>query len=155
MLNMIAPLEVGFCVKDMDLMLDFYTRVLGLAFVSSFNVAGDDSAVAGFTPDGYQVVRLQTNYGERIKLVKPGSDPAPRVSGSHVLSCLGNTYLTLIVRDLKATLASLKAAGMFIRTKGEIMEVRDGVYLSIVNDPEGNHLEFVEYRDIKEYRLDI
>jgi lactoylglutathione lyase len=155
MLAMIAPLEVGICVKNMERMLDFYTKVLGFTYISSFDVPSDKSSVTGITPDGYQVVRLQTNYGERIKLLKPFSVPDTRAQGAYITSRVGNSYITLIVRDIRNIVADLKDSGIKILTQGDICEVREGVYLCVTIDPEGNYLEFVEYSDIKEYRPDI
>ena len=72
-----------------------------------------------------------------------------------VVSKKGNVFLTFIVDDLKHTVSRIKDTGAPIRTQGSIMEVRDGVFLSIIDDPEGNHLEFVEYSEINDYRPDL
>ena len=123
--------------------------------ISKIDVPADKSNEAGFTFSGYTIVRMQPNYGERIKLVRPMKSPNPRTSGKEVLSKKGNVFLTFIVEDLKLTVSRIKDTDAPIRTQGSIMEVRDGVFLSIIDDPEGNHLEFVEYSDITNYRPDL
>ena len=155
MLNMIAPFEMGICVNNLETMITFYRDVLGLTLISEIDVPSDKSSEAGFTKGGYRIVRLETNYGERIKLVRPILQPGIRSSGEEVLSKSGNIFLTFIVKDLEKTVKRLKERGVSTRTTGGIMEVRDGVFLSIMDDPEGNHLEFVEYSDINSYRPDI
>ena len=155
MITQIAPFEMGVTVEDLDSMISFYRDVLGFTLISEIDVPGDKSLEAGFVTGGYRIVRLETNYGERIKLVRPLTYPAARASGNEVLSQKGNVFFTFIVDDLKAVVDQVKAAGAPKRTQSDIMEVRDGVYLSILDDPEGNHLEFVEYRDIAEYRPEL
>ena len=155
MLKMIAPFEMGICVDDLENMIAFYGDVLGFKLISKIDVPADKSNEAGFTSGGYTIVRMQTNYGERIKLVRPVTLPHSRTSGKEVLSKKGNVFLTFIVEDLKLTVSRIKDTGAPIRTHGSIMEVRDGVFLSIIDDPEGNHLEFVEYSDITNYRPDL
>ena len=155
MLKMIAPFEMGICVDDLENMIAFYGNVLGFKLISKIDVPADKSNEAGFTSGGYTIVRMQTNYGERIKLVRPMTSPNPRTSGKEVLSNKGNVFLTFIVEDLKLTVSRIKDTDAPIRTEGSIMEVRDGVFLSIIDDPEGNHLEFVEYSDITNYRPDL
>ena len=155
MLKMIAPFEMGICVDDLENMIAFYGDVLGFKLISKIDVPADKSNEAGFTSGGYTIVRMQTNYGERIKLVRPMTSPNPRTSGKEVLSKKGNVFLTFIVEDLKLTVSMIKDTDTPIRTQGSIMEVRDGVFLSIIDDPEGNHLEFVEYSDITNYRPDL
>ena len=155
MLNMTAPLEMGICIGDPERMIGFYQNVLGFEPISDLEVPPEKSGPAGFSREGYRIIRLQTSRGERIKLVHPGSEPEDRSTGGEVLSHKGNVYLTFIVEDLKTTVAHIRSSGAPVRTEGEIVEVREGVFLSILDDPEGNHLEFVEYQNLADYRRDL
>lgn len=155
MIKIISPLEVGICVNHLKKMINFYRDILGFRLISEIEVGPAKSKEAGFTKDGYTIVRLQTNFGERIKLVRPYSNPEKRLTGSEVLSKAGNVFLTFIVRDLKLTLDKLSTYTDNIRTENSIAEVRDGVFLSIIDDPEGNHLELVEYSNLRDYREDL
>ena len=154
-MKMTAPIEIGICVQDLDAMVAFYRDVLGLDYISSFDVPPEKSAPATFADNGYRVVRLQTNRGERIKLAGPASRPLSRSREREVLARQGNVFLTFIVDDLKAEIAKLTAAGVLLRTSEKRVQVRDGVYLAFAEDPEGNYLEFVEYKDLAAYRPDI
>ena len=119
------------------------------------NVQGEKSRQTGFTKEGYRIIRFQINHGERIKLVHPYSIPKKRTFEEEVLSHRGNVFLTFIVEDLKSTLKKIRSKVTIFRTEGEIVEVRKGVYLSIIDDPDGNHIELVEYNNLEEYRSDL
>ena len=75
-MNMVVPLEVGIAVRDLARMRRFYEDVLGFAFVSEVVVPADKSVQAAMHAHGYTVVRLQTPYGERIKLLAPAQPAA-------------------------------------------------------------------------------
>lgn len=154
-MKMTAPLEIGICVQDLERMTAFYCDVLELDEVSTFEVPPEKSAPATFAADGYRIVRLQTNRGERLKLAGPNAKPLSRAAETDVLARQGNVFLTFIVDDLKAQIAALEKAGAKLRTGSRRVEVRDGVYLAFAEDPEGNYLEFVEYRDLAAYRPDV
>ena len=62
--------------NNIEAMLQFYTGVLGLKLVGDAKTTPELSARFGATPHGYRIVRLQTPYGERIKLVQPNRDAA-------------------------------------------------------------------------------
>ena len=153
-MKMVAPLEIGICVDNLDGMIAFSRDVIGLEYVSTFDVPPDKSAQASFTDRGYRIVRLQTNSGERIKLARPLDAPAAPAEADEILARRGNVFLTFIVADLDAQIDQLVAAGVKMRTGKKRIVVRDGVYLAFAEDPEGNYLEFVEYADIAAYRPD-
>jgi lactoylglutathione lyase len=154
-MRLVAPLEVGIAVADMDTMRAFYEGVLGLEFVSLFEVPPAQGAAATMCDAGYRIVRLQANTGERIKLAQPNTPARPGDAPSSVLGRQGPAFLTFIVEDLQATIDDLRAQGYEVRTGEDRVEVRDGVYLAFAEDPEGNFLEFVEYDDVRAYRPDF
>src|SRR5579872_3058256 len=81
-LKMEVPLEPGIVCQNLDTMLDFYTGVLGLKLVSDAEATPEMSARFGAAPNGFRIVRLQTPYGERIKLVQtkmPAKKKVPSV----------------------------------------------------------------------------
>lgn len=153
-MKMLAPMEVGICCQDVQALTVFYTRILGFSPVGTIEVAAGKSMQTGLTHAGYRVVRLQTPWGERIKLVQPVAKPAPRMDEPDILSRAGTAYLTFIVDDLQPLLAVLRNEGVELVTGEQKVEVRPGVYLVFARDPEGNILEFVEYADIGTYRPD-
>ncbi|AKZ61941.1 bleomycin resistance protein [Herbaspirillum hiltneri N3] len=156
-IDMIVPLEVGIACRDLPKLRAFYQDVMGFQFVSEIVVPAAKAAPSALSADGYTVVRLQTPYGERVKLLAPNtpSAPAAAMPGKYILDRAGASYLTFIVGDIDAAIAILLQAGSRFLTGVERVEARPGVYLAFCEDPEGNVLELVEYTDIEAYRPDL
>lgn len=154
-LSMTVPMEVGICCADLDAQLAFYTGIMGLALVNRVTVPADKARATGLTQHGYDVARLQTPYGERIKLLQPAVAPEPAVRGAAILDRQGAAYLTFIVRDLPGVVRALQAKGVVFDSAPAPMEVRPGTWLAFFRDPEGNVLELVEYDDPAAYRPDL
>ena len=149
-LQMQAPLEIGLCVADLDLSLGFWRDALGLDFISEIPTPAPAAVQSGIGDSAYRVVRLQLPTGERIKLFAPDRRMAPPPKGHLPLERPGLAFITLIVRDLPATIANLRAGG--ISPRKPPYELRDGVLIALVDDPDGNIVELVQYRDIGSYR---
>ncbi|MEO7031633.1 MAG: VOC family protein [Herbaspirillum sp.] len=154
-INMSLPLEVGIACRDLSLLQRFYQGVMGFQFVSKIVVGSDKAAQSSLSADGYTVVRLQTSYGERIKLLAPNSPPFPAAPTEYVLDRPNAIYLTFIVADINVVIADLLAADIIFLTGSQRVQVRPGVYLAFCRDPEGNILELVQYDDIDVYRPDL
>jgi catechol 2,3-dioxygenase-like lactoylglutathione lyase family enzyme len=154
-IKMAAPLEVGIGCGNLPVLRRFYEEILGFSFVSEIVVPADKAASSHLSADGYTVVRLQTSYGERIKLLASNTLPAKRTPGAYILDNAGATYLTFIIDNLDAAIKRLLAAGITFMTGEKRVEVRPGVYLAFCRDPEGNVLELVQYQDIATYRADL
>lgn len=154
-LHMTVPMEVGICCANLDALLAFYTDVVGLKLVNRVTVPADKARATGLTQHSYEVARLQTPYGERIKLLQPGSAPESAVRGTAILDRQGATYLTFIVRDLAGVVRGLESKGVVFDSAPAPMEVRPGTWLAFFRDPEGNVLELVEYDDPAAYRPDL
>jgi catechol 2,3-dioxygenase-like lactoylglutathione lyase family enzyme len=155
-MKMVSPLEVGLGVRDLHRMRTFYEKVLGCQFVSEMSVPADKARLAGLSDGGYVVVRLQTAYGERIKLLA-SQDPAQAATmhGGPILAQTNAFYLTFIVDDINAAIERLQAHEVEFLTGSSRVEVRPGTFLSFCRDPEGNVLELVQYADIRGYRSDL
>jgi lactoylglutathione lyase len=154
-LRMVSPLEPGIVCVDIDRMLDFYTRVLGLKFVSDAEASAEMSTKFGTGPHGFRIIRLQTPYGERVKLIQPKQlslRPAP--VPEWVFERQGIAYLTFVVIDVQEVTARLKRYGVESFSEGPV-EIRAGITAIFARDPEGNFIEFVEYADIASYRPDL
>ena len=98
--NMKAPLEIGISVKDVDRAADFYERVLGFQRMSEATLAADRAALAGFGPVAFRMVRMQTNYGERIKLLKDLTPLATSSSYTEVNSDRVAYQMISMMRDV-------------------------------------------------------
>ncbi|MBU2867805.1 VOC family protein [Pacificibacter marinus] len=155
-MKMTAPMEMGLTVRDLPVMLAFYRDALGLTVAADVSVPADKAAQASLSLGGYRVVRLQTSWGERIKLLAPETAPSERPAPSeHILDRHEASYVTFIVDDLRAVVARAVAAGGVLITGEKPVEVRPGTFLAFLRDPEGHILEIVEYADITEYRTDL
>jgi catechol 2,3-dioxygenase-like lactoylglutathione lyase family enzyme len=154
-LEMSAPLEVGLCCHDLPRLRRFYEDVMDFEFISKIVVPAEKAAPSGLSADGYTVVRLQTSYGERLKLLAPNTPPLAQAPSKFILDRAGSTYLTFIVEDIDSAIDRLHKAQAPFLTGDKRVEVRPGVYLAFCRDPEGNVLELVQYADIDSYRSDL
>ena len=152
-MKMSAPMEVGICVADLARMLAFYESVLGMQKISEIGLSDHGAQISGLGAVGYTVVRLQTDYGERIKLMCPTRAPAVAERASTPSARTGIGYLTFLVTDLPGEIERLEKAG-HPSAKG-IVELRPGVNMALVRDPEGNFVELAEYANIHAYRPDL
>jgi len=153
-LKMVAPLEPGIVCVDMERMLKFYTEVLGLKLVSDAETTPEMSTKFRATPHGYRIVRMQTPYGERVKLVQPKVPPVQNPVPEWVYQRHGLAYFTFIISNMSEMVARLKAYKVKLVSDGPV-EVRPGVFALYTLDPEGNYVEFVEFPDIAAYRPDL
>ena len=153
-LKMVAPLEPGIVCIDMERMLKFYTEVLGLKLVSDAETTPEMSTKFRATPHGYRIVRMQTPYGERVKLVQPKVPPVQNPVPEWVYQRHGLAYFTFIISNMSEMVARLKAYKVKLVSDGPV-EVRPGVFALYTLDPEGNYVEFVEFPDIAAYRPDL
>ncbi|MFA7437513.1 VOC family protein [Castellaniella sp.] len=155
-LQMCAPLEVGLNVYDLAKMRAFYETQLGLQFINEVRVAPAKAQHAALSRTGYVVVRLQTQRGERLKLLAAETPVAPRATQpAFILDAPNSAYLTFIIKDLRAACARLQAYGSEFLTGAEPIEVRPGTWLAFLRDPEGNVVELVQYDDLAAYRSDL
>jgi catechol 2,3-dioxygenase-like lactoylglutathione lyase family enzyme len=152
-MKMLAPLEIGIAVRDLAGMVDFYVRVLGCTKVSEVSVPSEKSRLNGLSSDGCTVVRLQTAYGERIKLLAAPSTKAD-ASAKWLLDKAGLAYLTFIIDGIEAWCGRLKSHGVAVASDAPV-ENRPGLRVLFFRDPEGNVLELVEYADLASYRPDL
>jgi predicted enzyme related to lactoylglutathione lyase len=154
-LQMAAPLEPGIVCVDLERMFNFYTEVLRLRFATDAEASAEMSTRFGTGPDGFRIIRLQTSYGERIKLVQPKKMNLPSIPVPEwVFARPGIAYLTFIVPEIQDIMERLKEFGV-MRMSEEAIEIRKGITAIFACDPEGNFLEFVQYADLKAYRPDL
>jgi lactoylglutathione lyase len=147
-----APFEPALCAHDFDRMLRFYTEVLGMSVFSIDDIGESASVAARLSPGAYRIARLETQGGDRLKLVAPKHPPQSQPARQWAMERGGFAYLTFIVPDLHAVMVALKAAGMTFPTGEQPVAFRAGVELFFACDPEGNCLEFVQRNDLATYR---
>jgi len=155
-LTMTVPLEVGIGCHDLPAMRHFYEQVLGLQFVSEVRVPLQVALQYRLAASAATVVRLQTSYGERLKLVAPDAPaPLPAQHPPQVFDRPNTMYLTFIIRDIRAVAARLLAQGGRAMSGPEPIEGRPGLFVVFLRDPEGNVVELVQYDDVHAYRPDL
>ena len=77
-----------------------------------------------------------------IKLVVPDTAPSTRPAPGPITNASGVRYWTMIVTNLAEMMSACEAAGHSIAVP--VTEVRPGVTIGMVEDPDGNWVEFVE-----------
>ncbi|MCU4182792.1 VOC family protein [Acidiferrimicrobium sp. IK] len=122
-------IDIGIIVRDSDAALAFYRDTLGLEHVA------DVRSLTGM------MHRLQWGTS-LVKLTRPDELPDAANPPGGLYTASGIRYLTLTVPDLDALVARTEAAGY--PTAVPRKEVRPGVFIAIVEDPDGNWVEFLQ-----------
>ena len=118
--------DVGLLVSDLPSSLQFYKDLLGLQLIETVPV------------------RLGTMHRLRFgasdfKLIEP--KPAPPKGPAGLETQLGFRYITFPIQNLTEVCARLKENNIeFISER----EIRPGVRIALVKDPEGNVIELLE-----------
>jgi catechol 2,3-dioxygenase-like lactoylglutathione lyase family enzyme len=120
-------LDLGILVSDIKASLNFYQNILGLKFVEEV------PALFG------TLYRLRFGSSD-FKLIDPKTRAPKGPIGLE--SQLGFRYVTFVIKNLSKLCAELQSKGIeFVVAE---KEVRPGVRLAMVKDPDGNIVEFVE-----------
>ena len=120
-------LDLGILVGDIKASLNFYQNILGLEFV-------------GITPVWFGTMHRLRFGTSDFKLIDPKTVPPKGAVGLE--KQLGFRYVTFVIKGLTELCAELKGKGIEF-TLPET-EVRPGVRVAMVKDPDGNIVEFVE-----------
>ncbi len=124
-------IDLGIVTRNGPAMLAFYRDLLG------FRHEAD-------TPFGPTGVMHRLWCGDSlIKICVP--DPAPEKSAEPgvIAQATGYRYWTMIVENLDAIVEDCVRGGRTLVVP--IKEIRQGVWIAIVADPDGNLVEFVRY----------
>ena len=126
-----GAIDLGIVTRNPEAMLGFYRDLLGFTEEPS-------------TPFPMGGVMYRLWCGESlIKIVAP--DPAPEqgpVAGA-IANATGYRYWTMRVNNLAQIMAQCEAAGVNVVVP--VREIRAGVTIGMVEDPDGNWVEFVTY----------
>lgn len=121
-------IDVGIVTKNKQALLDFYGEVVGFPTLPEVPM------------DGFVVSRFQV--GDCVlKVLEYENPPAIEHSASELGDATGIRYFTVSVTNLDEILLRCKEAGRPL-VDGPT-EVRPGVTIALVSDPDGNILEFV------------
>lgn len=123
-------IDLGIVTSNGEAMLAFYRDVLGLEFKASIPMPVGDGTMH----------RLQCG-DTLIKLVAVPSLPAKAPPGG-IQGGAGFRYFTITVSNLPQMLEACAAAGAKVAMKQR--EIRPGVSIAMVEDPDGNWVEFLQ-----------
>jgi catechol 2,3-dioxygenase-like lactoylglutathione lyase family enzyme len=120
-------LDLGMVVSDIKASLNFYQDILGLEF-------------AGITPVWFGTMHRLRFGTSDFKLIDPQTPPPRGFIGLE--NQLGYRYVTFGIKNISQVCSLLKNRGIEF-TLPET-EIRPGVRIAMVKDPDGNIVEFVE-----------
>ena len=125
-------IDLGIVVTDSEAALGFYRDLLGFEHVADTPM-----------PAPLKGTMHRLNCGDTlVKLVKLDDVPEARPAKGGIGGATGYRYFTMIVENLAEITAAVKDAGHKVRI--DCAEIRPGTTISMVEDPDGNWVEFVE-----------
>ena len=120
-------LDLGIIVSDIKGSLNFYQNMLGLQFI-------------GETPLWFGTMHRLRFGSSDFKLIDPHKRPPKGPVGLE--SQLGFRYVTFVIKNLSKLCEDLRNKGIEFAVPEK--EMRPGVRIAMVKDPDGNIVEFVE-----------
>jgi catechol 2,3-dioxygenase-like lactoylglutathione lyase family enzyme len=147
--------HVNIVVADLEKSARFYEDVLGFSRTKQVVIRGDwVSATVGLPNAAAECIYLDLPAGgTRIELLRYLEPTGVRPADMGVPNVHGIRHIAFLVKDIDALTARLKQAG--VRVFSDVQQVPDsqvtyagGVkkHLVYFHDPEGNLLEFCEYK---------
>lgn len=120
-------LDLGVIVSDIKASLNFYQNILGLEFVET-------------VPLWFGTMHRLRFGTSDFKLIDPKTFPPRGATGLE--KQLGFRYVTFVIKNLSELCAELQKSGIEFTVPEK--ELRPGVRIAMVKDPDGNIVEFVE-----------
>jgi catechol 2,3-dioxygenase-like lactoylglutathione lyase family enzyme len=146
--------HINLVVSDLERMIAFYRDALGLKVTKRATISGDwIAATVGLTDVHADVVYLELDAGPRIELIHYNRPELARPANIDQPNAPGLRHFAFRVDDIDGLVVRLKGAG--VRFFADVQTVPDaqvtytgGIRKRLVyfQDPEGNLLEFCEYR---------
>jgi catechol 2,3-dioxygenase-like lactoylglutathione lyase family enzyme len=120
-------LDIGVIVSNIKASLNFYQNILGLTFV-------------GTLPLWFGTMHRLRFGTSDFKLIEPKALPPRGAIGLE--NQLGFRYVTFVIENLSELCHDLQKSGIEFTFPEK--EIRPGVRIAMVKDPDGNIVEFVE-----------
>jgi catechol 2,3-dioxygenase-like lactoylglutathione lyase family enzyme len=120
-------LDLGMLVSDIKASLEFYRDTLGLDYV-------------GEVPVWFGTMHRLRFGSSDFKIIQPNTMPPKGPIGLE--NQLGFRYVTFVIQDLTGLCNELQSRGVEFYLPEK--ELRPGVRIAMVKDPDGNIVEFVE-----------
>lgn len=125
-----SSIDLGIVTADPDRMIPFYRDVLGLPLQGELPM-----------PKGGRMFRFLCGTSV-VKLVLNGKAPAARSHPGGIGGSTGLRYFTVTVENLEELVAKVREAGHKVVI--EPVEFRPGIVIAMVEDPDGNWVEFLQ-----------
>jgi glyoxylase I family protein len=122
-------IDLGIVVRDPQKSLAFYRDTLGLESVAETPM-----------PGGGTMYRLLCG-ASMIKLVHLATEPPAAAAPGGIPGAFGYRYWTISVSNIEEIAEACRAAGYTVVVP--VRQLRDGIRISIVEDPDGNWVEFL------------
>lgn len=124
-------IDLGIVTDRLDEMTQFYRDIVGL---EDLGVTATRSTAGGQV----RTLRCGTSL---VKLVSYADGPAVAAPAGGVRGATGYRYWTITVPDLDGIVASCERAGRLVVVP--VKQVSEDVAVAIVEDPDGNWVEFL------------
>ncbi len=124
-----SGIDLGIVTSNPDAMVAFYRDTLGFREEPSTPF-----------PAGGTMHRLWCG-DSLIKIVAPDAAPAEKAAPAPIPRASGYRYFTISVSNIDAMVAGCDAAGYKVAVP--VTEVRPGVTIAMIEDPDGNWVEFL------------
>ena len=125
-----TAIDLGIITTNGEAMLGFYRDTLG------FRQEPDTPFPAG------GVMHRLWCGDSLIKVVVPEAAPKEQVAKAPITRANGYRYWTITVSNITELVASCEAGGFKVAVP--VTEVRPGVTIAMVEDPDGNWVEFLQ-----------
>ena len=122
-------IDLGIVVSDGEAALKFYRDTLGFEHVGDMPMGG-----------GSTMHRLMCGTS-LIKVISRSNPPAKAAPGG-IQGATGYRYWTISVSNINEVVAACEAGGYKVAVG--VREFRPGVTIAIVEDPDGNWVEFLQ-----------
>ncbi len=123
-------IDLGIVISDPEASLKFYRDTLGFTEAGTMDM-----------PGGAKMYRLMCGTS-MIKLVDPGKPLETKAPRGGIQGAYGYRYWTISVSNIEDITAAVAEAGYKVAVP--VTALRPGITISIVVDPDGNWVEFLQ-----------
>ncbi len=125
-----TSIDIGIVCNDIDAMLTFYGETLGLPLEGTIPM-----------PGGGKMNRFKVGDSV-IKVIELDPTPETQAAPGGIRGATGYRYWTITCSDLADCVTRAEAAGAKIVVAAK--EVRPGITIAIIADPDGNWVELLQ-----------